>query len=119
MAKAISDDIAYKGSGIIIAVKFPKVDDIYSFADLLAAGYITVKHYIINTSVKTDITNSLYRLYDSTNNDYDNIYAFYVDTTNLKTGVLMVEVTAKIPAHGNLVARTEIARCSTGIAILE
>jgi hypothetical protein len=48
------------------------------------------------------------------------MYAFTVDTSNFKTpGVLMVEIVAEIPAHDNLPERTEIARCSSGIAIME
>jgi hypothetical protein len=42
-----------------------------------------------------------------------------VDTTNLKPGVLMVEITIEIPEHNNIPKRTEIARCSTGVAIIE
>lgn len=113
MAKAINDDICIKGSTLVIGVKFPPVDDTYSFTQLLNSGSITVKYYIINTPSKYQAT-----LYKVDGMD-DNTYAFTVDTTNLVPGVLMVECTATIPAHNSLPRRTEIARCSTGIAIVK
>ena len=119
MARAINDDISYKGSTIIVGVKFPKVDNLYSFATLLNAGNIKVEYYVINTNTYYDVTNSLYRILPSADSDYDNEYAFTVNTSTLHTGVLMVKCTATIPAHGTLPQRTEIAKCSTGIAIIE
>ena len=118
MKKAINDGVTFVGSTLVIGVKFPKVDDIYSFTDLLNANRITGKYYIINTSKKYNI-NSFSRALDSEDKDYDNMYAFTVETGNLTPGVLMVELTANIPAHGNLPARTEVAVCSTGIAIIK
>lgn len=118
MAKAINDDISYKGSTLIIGVKFPPVDDIYTFADLLGANNIEVSYYIINTSRKYKVSN-LYHVLDKNDPNYNNMYAFTVETKDLVPGVLMVECVATIPAHGALPKRTEIARCSTGIAIIE
>lgn len=118
MAKAINDDISYKGSTLIIGVKFPPVDDTYTFANLLGANNIKVYYYIINTGTKYEVT-SLYHVLDENDPDYDNMYAFTVETKDLVPGVLMVECIATIPAHGALPKRTEIARCSTGIAIIE
>lgn len=117
MAKAINDDICIKGSTLVIGVKFPKVDGIYSFTDLLNDGAIEVKYYIINTKNKYTVTN-LYHVLEEGDKDYDNMYAFTVETANLVPGVLMVEATATIKAHNNLPKRIEIARCSTGIAII-
>lgn len=118
MAKAINDDISYKGSTLIIGVKFPPVDDIYTFASLLGSNNIKVSYYIINTSTKYEVE-TLYHVLDEDDPDYNNMYAFTVETENLVPGVLMVECVAVIPAHGALPQRTEIARCSTGIAIIE
>ena len=49
MARAINDDVTIKGSTLVIGVKFPPVDDKYSFNTLLNAGNIKVEYYIINT----------------------------------------------------------------------
>lgn len=115
MAKAINDDICIKGSTLIIGVKFPKVDDKYDFTYLLNNGLISIKYYIINTNTKYPAT--LYSIADITD---DNSRAFTIsDTSSLHEGVLMVETTAQIPAHDGIPSRTEIARCSTGIAIIE
>ena len=118
MVKAINDDICIQGSTLIIGVKFPKVDGLYSFSDLLASGSITVKYYIINTNRKYPVT-ELYHILQEDDKDYNNMYAFTIDTTNLTPGVLMVETEATIPAHNSLPQRKEIARCSTGIAIIK
>lgn len=117
MAKAINDDICIKGSTLVIGVKFPKVDGIYSFTQLIADDAIEVKYYIINTKNKYTV-DTLYHVLEEDDKDYDNMYAFTVDTTNLVPGVLMVEATATIKAHNHLPQRIEIARCSTGIAII-
>jgi hypothetical protein len=118
MARPINDDIAYKGSTLVLGVKFPPVDDTYSFTNLLNAGNIEVYYYIINTKNKYKV-DTLYKAWEEDNPDYANMYAFTVETENLVPGVLMVEVVAQIPAHNNLPERTEIARCSSGIAIME
>lgn len=118
MARAINDDITIKGSTLVIGVKFPPVDDKYSFNTLLNAGNIKVEYYIINTDKKYKVEN-LYRVLSTDDKDYNNMYAFTVDTTNLTYGVLMVQCTATIPAHDSLPERIEIARCSTGIAVVE
>lgn len=118
MARAINDDIAIKGSTLVIGVKFPPVDDKYSFNDLLNAGNIRVEYYIINTNKKYKV-NNLYRVLPTNDKDYNNMYAFTVDTADLTYGVLMVQCTATIPAHDSLPERVEIARCSTGIAVVE
>ena len=55
MKKAINDGVTFVGSTLVIGVKFPKVDDIYSFTDLLSANRITGKYYIINTNKKYNI----------------------------------------------------------------
>lgn len=114
MAKAINNDVCIKGSTLIIGVKFPKVDGLYSFADLLGSGNITVYYYIINTDRKIKAID-LFKVYE----DDDDLYAFTIDTSDLLSGVLMVETIATIPAHDSLPKRTEIARCSTGIAIIK
>lgn len=118
MAKAINDDICIIGSTLVIGVKFPKIDGIYSFSELLQSNSIEVQYYIINTNKKYKVT-ELYHVLEEGDKDYDNMYAFTIDTTNLTPGVLMVEATAIIPAHNALPKRTEIARCSTGIAIIK
>lgn len=118
MAKAINDDVTIKGSTLIIGVKFPPVDDTYSFADLLNAGNIRVYYYIVNTSQKYEAS-SLYKILNSDDPNYNNVFALTIETKNLMPGVLMVECKATIPAHGSLPQRTEIARCSTGIAVIE
>lgn len=117
MSKAINDDVCIKGSTLVIGITFPKVDDTYSLQTLLNADNLTVKYYIINTDTKVDVTDSLYTVEGM---DTENARAFTIsDTTSLHEGVLMVEITAQVPAHGGLPARTEIARCSTGIAIIK
>jgi hypothetical protein len=118
MAKAINDDISIKGSTLVIGVKFPPVDDIYTFTSLLNADNIKVYYYIINCKEKHEVT-ELYKVLDEEDSNYDNMYAFTVDTNDLIPGVLMVEVKATIPAHDKLPQRIEIARCSSGIAIVE
>ena len=115
MAKAINDDICIQGSTLVVGVKFPAVDDIYTFKYLLENNAIIVKYYIINTLNKIDVTDALY-IVDGMD---DNTRAFTVDTSKLQEGVLMVEVTATIPAHNGLPQRVEIARDSTGIAIIK
>jgi heat shock protein HspQ len=60
MARPINDDIAYQGSTLVLAVKFPKVDDKYSFTDLWTSYIgedkkerrIKIYYYIINTTDK-------------------------------------------------------------------
>jgi hypothetical protein len=118
MAKAINDDITIKGSTLVIGVKFPPVDDTYSFATLLNAGNIKVYYYIVNTTQKYEVAN-LYRILEEDDPNYDNVFAFTVETENLIPGVLMVECVANIPEHKPLPKRKEIARCSTGIAVIE
>lgn len=118
MKKSINDEITFQGSTLVIGVKFPKVDDTYSFTELLEADRITAKYFIINTGVKYPIS-SFYRVLASDDEDYDNMYAFTMSTENLTPGVVMVELTAQIPAHGSLPARTEVAVCSTGIAVIK
>lgn len=118
MAKAINDDICIIGSTLVIGVKFPKIDGIYSFSQLLESDSIEVYYYIINTNKKYKVT-ELYHVLEEGDKDYDNMYAFTVDTSDLVPGVLMVEATATIPAHNSLPKRIEIARCSTGIAIIK
>lgn len=119
MAKAINDDICIQGSTLVIGVKFKPIDGTYTFTQLLNAGNITVKYYIINTETKYTVS-SLYNVLPSDDADYNNMRAFTIsNTAALTPGVLMVECIANIPAHGNLPARTEISRCSTGIAIIK
>lgn len=118
MRKSINNGIAYIGSTLVIGVKLPKVDDLYSFSDLLADDRITGKYFIINTGKKYSI-DSFFRALGKDDADYDNLYQFTVDTTDLSQGVLMVELTVRVPPHGTLPGRVEVAVCSTGIAIIK
>ena len=87
MAKAINDDICIQGSTLIIGIKFPPIDDIYSLTTLLNAGNLTVKYYIINTEQKYTVST----LYTIDNVTDDNSRAFTVSNTdNLTPGELMV-----------------------------
>lgn len=116
MAKAINDDICIQGSTLIIGIKFPPIDDTYSLTTLLNAGNLTVKYYIINIEQKYTVST----LYTIDNVTDDNSRAFTVsNTANLTPGVPMVETIAQVLAHNGLPARTEIARCSTSIAIIK
>ena len=40
MAKAINSDICIQGSTLIVGIKFPPIDDIYSLTTLLNAGIL-------------------------------------------------------------------------------
>lgn len=124
MNRAINDDVSIKGSTLIVGIKIPTIDGLYSFQQLLDGACVkSIQYYIINTLTKYSVdVQSLYQPYSDdpdNNKQYKDLYAFTVDTTNLKPGVLMVEITMEIPEHNNIPKRTEIARCSTGVAIIE
>lgn len=119
MSKPINNDIAYKGSTLILAIKFPEVDGT-SFYEFVSENSIKVRYFIVNTNKKVDVPlSSLFHPLDEDDEDYYNVFAFAVDTSELIPGVLMVEIKLKVPANGNIPERIEIARCSTGIAIVE
>lgn len=55
MKKSINDEITFQGSTLVIGVKFPKVDDTYSFTELLEADRITAKYFILATGSGTTL----------------------------------------------------------------
>jgi hypothetical protein len=118
MARAINDDVAIKGSDIVIGIYFPPIDDKWKFSDLLAQDNIKeISYYIINSSKKVSVSTADLYVIDGLTDD--NSRAFTVKTDDLIPGVLMVEIKVTVPAYNGIPKRTEIARCSTGIAIVE
>jgi hypothetical protein len=95
MVRPINDDIAYKGSTLVLGIKFPPVDGKYTFTELVGDKAVKVVYYIINARTKTEheVTNDLYKAWDETETpEYANMFAFTVDTSDLVPGVLMVEI---------------------------
>lgn len=112
---AVSKDVAIIGSKILVGVEFAPVDNLYSLKYLYKNNRLSVQYYIADSSKYTDVST---KLFDPDDND-DNLMGFMVDTSDLKEGVLMVQVTASIPTHDGLPERTEIARCSSRITIIK